>query len=248
MKLLLFYLFTNFLFYLSKSQEIIKLTNYTIDYLDKLDSSKINCQKDSDCPEYSKCVDNNGNSTIFTCKFGSFLCPKRIQDTLSKGEVNGNCYFVNTELYDIDKQEIFKDAKEKSPSKPIIKTCPYIVGKAVRKCKTEKCIKDEDCLSGLCYSNTCVSNVNYIYRCTGADINVKCGRQTEMSCNSDEECYTGHCAYDYCSTKKAKPRVIVILQGFGQFILLMLGLVIGIIIGALIYNGLKKLMKLLKRR
>ena len=57
--------------------------------------------------------------------------------------------FVNTEIWNIDKEEIIEDNNGNTPIiKPIMKTCPNQFGrKYVSKCKTEKCSKDEDCFS-----------------------------------------------------------------------------------------------------
>ena len=117
--------------------------------------------------------------------------------------------FVNTEIWNIDKEEIIKDNNGNTPIiKPIMKICPHQSRKYVSSCKTEKCSKDEDCFSGMCSSKVCVMNeqVNHIiYRCTGNSKNIKCNKQLGMSCGSDEDCYSGSCLNYYCSNEKRLP-------------------------------------------
>jgi len=66
---------------------------------------------------------------------------------------------------------------------------------------------DEDCISGKCSFNKCIINNqldHQIYRCSGTDNNIKCGKQLGMECNSDEDCYSGICYHNTCVKKGFK--------------------------------------------
>ena len=142
--------------------------------------------------------------------------------------------FVNTEIWNIDKEEIIKDNNGNTPIiKPIMKICPHQSRKYVSSCKTEKCSKDEDCFSGMCSSKVCVMNeqVNHIiYRCTGNSKNIKCNKQLGMSCGSDEDCYSGSCLNYYCSSEKelSLGKAILTLITNLLFIVLVVALIVGL--------------------
>ncbi|OUM57278.1 hypothetical protein PIROE2DRAFT_65095, partial [Piromyces sp. E2] len=142
----------------------------------------LRCNIDSDCPEYSKC-EKVSNSTLSFCKFGSFLCSKKVDDDLKTEKNNDYCVFINTDIWNLDKEEMVGDANrnQKTDIKPILKTCPSHNPNTNMICKTEKCTKNEDCFSGMCQSNICVYNDKikneFIYRCSGTDNNnIKCGK------------------------------------------------------------------------
>ncbi|OUM63723.1 hypothetical protein PIROE2DRAFT_9661 [Piromyces sp. E2] len=206
MKLSILYLLTGTFVYLSRSQDIIKPTNYTIDYLETLDMSKLTCKFDTDCPEYSKCVKSEDGSKSF-CKFGSFLCPKKIKDRFMSVVTNDNCIFVNTNIWDLDREKIIKEDFKKNTADDnlILKTCPRIINdKNALSCYTDPCDKDDDCFSGMCQSHKCVLNDkvdHYIYRCTGNDNKVKCGKHYGMMCGSNDNCYSSHCNRHFCTYK-----------------------------------------------
>ncbi|OUM56992.1 hypothetical protein PIROE2DRAFT_65257 [Piromyces sp. E2] len=77
------------------------------------------------------------------------------------------------------------------------------------KCKTEKCTKNEDCFSGICYSNTCVTK-EPLYLCSSTDIRKKngiyCGKIANSKCKVDEECFSNYCNKEgLCEIHKIKP-------------------------------------------
>jgi len=192
---------------ISKCQNIITPTNYTLSYLENIDMLQMKCKFDSDCPQYSKCENiTNGDKTYNICKFGDFLCPESTDDYFTNSNVNESCVYVDATMYDLDKEEI-KEGFSKD-IKPILKTCGHTVD-----CTTETCNKNSDCLSGMCTGNKCKNgdNMNHeIYRCSADDQNkfsMKCKKVNGMKCSSDSECYSNNCTsgglkyYDwsYCS-------------------------------------------------
>jgi len=147
----------------------------------------------------------------------------------------GNCTFVNTEVWDLDKEQYVNNTPNPS-SQPILKICPNS-----NKCKTERCTKDEDCFSGLCHNNVCVKNYNIaheIYRCSGTDAKVKCGKQLGMYCNNNDECYSGICNSNYCSNTKAPSPLLSIFYGFLNGALIVAVIYIIILIAILIHDGI----------
>jgi len=186
--------------------------------------SKITCKSDKDCPEYSRCEKaTDGTNSI--CKFGSFLCPKKLKDRFMTGITNENCIFVNTDVWNLDKEEMIKDINSNSlDDKLILKTCPKYYNKSQIKCSTEKCMKDDNCFSGMCQSQKCIVNdkVDHsIYRCTGSNNKVKCGKHLGMMCGSDEDCYSSHCTYGHCSTKGTTS---TFLRNLGSELLIAIGI------------------------
>jgi len=182
---------------LSRCQNIISPTNYTLSYLENIDMLQMNCTVDSDCPQYSKCENvTDGNKTYSLCKFGDFLCPERTVDyyTLLDNS-NETCSYIDSTVYDLEK-ELIKESFS-SEIKPILKICP----KNNPECTTDKCTKNSDCLSGVCLNNSCVNNDNMnhdIYRCSVNDqdkFSMKCKKVNGMSCGNDSECYSNICTY-----------------------------------------------------
>ena len=152
---------------------------------------------------------------------------------------------MNTDVWDLDKENFINGNSNENRNYPILKICPNS-----QKCKTEKCTKDEDCFSGLCRNNVCVRNYNLaheIYRCTGINpnydaddiksmFNVKCGKQLGMYCNSNNECYSGICASNYCSTKKAPSPLHSLIKNFSKGLLILAVIYIVTIITLVIYD------------
>ncbi|ORX65029.1 hypothetical protein BCR32DRAFT_272869 [Anaeromyces robustus] len=220
------YIFICLFFYLSKCVEVILPTNYTLSYFKNIDMSKMTCKTDKDCPEFSTCgsfKSKENEKTISVCRFGNFLCQGN-NNYFSKD--NDNCVYVNTTIWNMDKQEMNKGFDKKL--KPILKTCPnptinndnknynYFSNNNNKKkksgtsttedyCFTEKCTKDEDCISGLCYNGSCRTNF-IIYRCSGEssddnDEYLKCGKDISVVCESNEDCFTGYCSKHICQYK-----------------------------------------------
>lgn len=172
------------------------------------------CKSDSDCPQFSKCEKNDtGNNSV--CVFGSFLCPLTLNSYFqNNGKKDEYCLYVNTNIWNLDKEHMYESYPK--DTKPILKTCPKKEGKSRKmqvSCDTEKCINHEDCLSGKCSKNRCVTIDNFqIYRCTGNQNNVKCGKHYGIDCEKDDECYSGTCYY-YSCTNKTKSDIFFELMG-----------------------------------
>jgi len=153
-----------------------------------LKQSPIKCPDAKDCPDDSTCLDGY-------CMFYNYLCNEDESEKCLM--VNENVYNLNNEMY---------TSKPKS-YKPILKTCDktQIDNKA---CTTDKCEKNEDCFSGLCYSNTCITGKT-IYLCNsviGLDSTiptVKCKKQAGMKCDNDGECYYNWCNVGFCENLKS---------------------------------------------
>ncbi|ORX75844.1 hypothetical protein BCR32DRAFT_296634 [Anaeromyces robustus] len=204
---------------LTKGQDIILSTNYTLSYLQKVDMNQMKCTSDKDCPLYSTCESftSKNNETRSLCKFGDFLCPERDVSFFMTENVDENCFYVNTTMYDLENEEI----KEGFPKniKPVLKTCGYF-GETY-KCSTEECNSNSDCLSGMCKDYKCMNKDNlnnYIYRCSVDDYekySMKCKKANGMKCEENIECYSGICScgddrsikyhrIKYCSNKDYK--------------------------------------------
>jgi len=197
---------------LSKCQNIITPTNYTLSYLENIDMLQMKCKFDSDCPQYSKCESiTNGDKTYSVCKFGDFLCPEMTNTFFANSNTNESCVFVDATMYDLD-EEVIKESFSKE-IKPILKICPNNNSD----CTTEKCDKNSDCLSGVCMNNSCVNNDNMdheIYRCSvnneiDTKYTMKCKKANGIGCGNDSECYSNICykrgkrsKNSYCSKTK----------------------------------------------
>lgn len=80
----------------------------------------------------------------------------------------------------------------------------------------------------MCYHNTCVTE-KPIYYCYG-EMNgvefINCGKQTNMKCTKDDECYSGHCSK---IRKRCKDEVMGVDFGFcfvGLFILIIIAIIL----------------------
>lgn len=201
------YFIINLFIYRSKCEDYIIPTNYTLIYLSNME--KVLCETDEDCPEFSNCETFKGkDENQSVCKFGSFLCPEKPTE---------NCIFVNTNVYDMDKESMRKGFPE--DTKPILKTCPddslFISSGTTPRCNTEKCSKDDDCFSGKCSLNKCVY-IDYIYRCEGNNNNnyIKCGKTNNMECIKSSECYSKNCNHGHCEKKDRSKKVITMILIF----------------------------------
>ena len=230
MKLQIISLLSISFIYLSKCQNIISPTGYTLSYLENIDMLQMKCTVDSDCPQYSKCETIiNGNKTYSICKFGDFLCPEKAVDYYTKlVDSDDTCSYVDSNIYDFN-EEAVKESFSKA-IKPILKICPNNDSD----CTTDKCTKNSDCLSGVCLNNSCVNNgymVHDIYRCSVNDeidtkYTMKCKKVNGMSCGNDSECYSNVCTKygvsKYCV--KTKPKA------YGNDIIIISGLILLIIV------------------
>ncbi|OUM59724.1 hypothetical protein PIROE2DRAFT_21187 [Piromyces sp. E2] len=72
-------------------------------------------------------------------------------------------------------------------------------------CKTKRCKTNDECISGLCYSNTCITE-QPVYVCTGTEGYdrhlLKCKKRNYMKCDSDNECISSDCSDGYCKIHK----------------------------------------------
>ncbi|ORX76481.1 hypothetical protein BCR32DRAFT_329338 [Anaeromyces robustus] len=127
------------------------------------------------------------------CMFGTYLC---IDDN------QYSCILIDQSKFDLYKEEVkekYKNTPEEE-SKPILKTCnkENVDNKT---CKTQKCEIDHDCISGSCYSNSCITTKD-IYICqelvTNNLLHTYCKKQSQMKCETDEECFSGNCISNYC--------------------------------------------------
>ena len=150
--------------------------------------SPIKCSDAKDCPDDSTCLDGY-------CLFYNYLCMEN--ESKKCLMVDENVYNLNNEMY---------TSKSKT-YKPILKTCDkmHIENKS---CTTDKCEINEDCFSGLCYSNTCITDKT-IYLCNSViGLNstiptVKCKKQAGMKCDNDSECYFNWCNVGFCENLKS---------------------------------------------
>ncbi|ORX65030.1 hypothetical protein BCR32DRAFT_272870 [Anaeromyces robustus] len=234
------YIFICLFFYLSKCEELLIPTNYTLSYFNNIDMTKMTCQTDKDCPEFSTCgsfKSKESKKTLNVCRFGNFLCQEKRGGYFS--QENDNCIYVNTKMWDMDEQEMNKGFDKKL--KPILKTCPNIVKSKKHDddddddddidCDTEKCTKNEDCISGLCIDDSCRSNIN-MYRCSGEgdgsddEEYLKCGKDAGMACEDDEDCFSGACDNNFCLAKKPS-KLRYLLYGIGGIVMLAIVVVFG---------------------
>jgi len=196
MKLLILSLLSSSLIYLSKCQNIVLPTNYTLSYFQESDEFQTKCTSDKDCPLYSTCENVSGKDYSI-CKFGDFLCPGRTDGFfMNKEIVEDTCIYVNSTMYDVDKEAVRKNFSNNGS--PILKTC----SSGDYDCSTPACGKNSDCLSGLCMGRYCVNNDdlnNEIYRCSPYNIKnsdgyyMVCKKVNGMKCAGDSDCYSGHC-------------------------------------------------------
>jgi len=130
------------------------------------------------------------------CIYKDFLCPE---------DENAKCHYID-EIYKYSYDDDFY---------PIINTC---LKEQVEEgtCKTKKCESDQDCYSGTCYSNSCIT-ISPIYKCEQFDLSKRrdnqydligrkedinkrfsCSKIDNMKCNNNSEC-TKYCKNGYCS-------------------------------------------------
>jgi len=227
MKLQILSLLSTSFIYLSKCQNIIQPTNYTLSYLQDVDMFQMKCTSDKDCPPYSVCdtLTLKNGEVHSICRFGDFLCPGRTDAYFMNKEIAEEpCLYVNSTMYDLDREAI-KDGFS-NDSTLILQTCSsYDNG-----CKTSVCSKNSDCLSGKGSDGSCVNN-GEIYRCSTLDnvyekYVIKCSKVSGMNCVGDSECYSNNCKskfdyddddiYDpdpirYCSLEKDRESNVLIV-------------------------------------
>jgi len=147
----------------------------------------IQCTADTDCPFGSKCVSNY-------CKYGEFLCSSNNND---------KCLYLNSEIYD-PVNEVLKVQYRQSPlieMKPILMSCNMdYFNKNI--CKTNYCREHNDCISKTCQNGVCIADYNPVYLCQGKNDNSSmefyCGKQQQMKCENDNECFDGKCESEVC--------------------------------------------------
>ncbi|ORX87620.1 hypothetical protein BCR32DRAFT_289261 [Anaeromyces robustus] len=208
MKVQLLYILTTSFIYLSKCQNIIIPTNYTLSFFNSIDMDQMTCKTDNDCPQYAKCekYTTDDKVTHSVCRFGNFLCPEKPEEF---------CHYVDTNIWNLDNESINKEYPKET--KPILKTCPRNKVNALFKCRTNKCSKNEDCFSNMCYKESCIVNkdklYNNIYRCSGNGKNyyMRCGKQRGMKCDGNSECYSENCKDGYCGKQGLKKWVKIII-------------------------------------
>jgi len=220
---------------LSRCQNIISPTNYTLSYLENIDMHQMKCKFDSDCPQYSKCESvTDGDKTYSVCKFGDFLCPEVNGGYFkANSNVNESCVYVDATMYDLD-EEVIREGFSKD-IKPILKICGHTVN--FKDCSTEKCNKNSDCFSGTCSNHSCINgeNLNYeVYRCSVNDENqysMKCRKANGIQCGEDSECFSDICSkrseFKYCaktSSTKSVLKIILIIIGILAEIYLLIAL------------------------
>ena len=144
--------------------------------------------------------------------------------------VNENVYNLNNEMY---------TSKPKT-YKPILKTCDKTQVEN-KSCTTDKCEKNEDCFSGLCHSNMCITDKT-IYVCnsvsTGTDEapTISCKKQGGMKCDNNIEC-NGICNVGFCENLKSGSSKNL---GNTVLIFIIIAIIIVIILIGIIYIRHKK--------
>jgi len=169
-------------------------SNYTLNDLENFKQPIINCQSGKDCPFGSTC------DTNYICTYGYFLCINNNKK---------NCLYINSKVYNPINEEYHVEYRDLFQySKPVLKTCRKD-GIEDKSCKTERCEKNEDCISGSCSSNICLINYG-IYLCKGTrrDNNMifYCGKQAQMKCKKDEECFNQRCISSCCENSNSSVR------------------------------------------
>ncbi|ORX81442.1 hypothetical protein BCR32DRAFT_268291 [Anaeromyces robustus] len=177
-------------------QEISILSNYTRPNLLNI-KQKVTCTNDNDCPFNSYC-DTHLNSCIF-----DFLCPEAD---------NEPCLSLNTTMWNPDIEDVVDSFEDKS-YRPILKTCDInnigknMFTKLFAYCYTERCTENTDCYSGKCEYGTCIRNKT-IYRCANNVDNIEnifCAKNNQMTCNTNEECFSHFCKKSTCDVDETNP-------------------------------------------
>ncbi|ORX87226.1 hypothetical protein BCR32DRAFT_324573 [Anaeromyces robustus] len=165
----LFYLLLNLTVYINliKSESNF-YSNYTLSSLSKFEQKKTSCKNNTECMNDTSC---NFFENDNLCVLGTYLC---------KEDENTKCIFIGTKEYNNDIDEIkYNNDSEKL----ILKSCDKVNVDA-KKCETERCTKDTDCFSGVCYSNSCIAE-KPIYVCSDISVNdekmgMNCKKQNQM--------------------------------------------------------------------
>jgi len=137
---------------------------------------------------------SNSTSTVFVCATGTDFCIGRddpdhiIPKSQGKEKVEGV-------FSDITKLEGLENNKKGD----IVEACdPNRLEKG--KCQTRTCAVNEDCLSGLCQSGSCVTNPdNTLMECiANEDGSLTCAKYLQERCMVDGECF-GRCKDFVCT-------------------------------------------------
>lgn len=153
----------------------------------------VQCQSDSDCPFGSDCTSEK------ICVFGYYLCKN-----------TDKCLYINTDVYDPISEELVVEYRDSYQLlKPILKSCDSKQAED-KICKTDTCKVSEDCLSGACKDGICIGNGSDINICKGQKKDDKmtflCGKQAQMSCKKDSDCYSNHCVKEFCENNTTNIR------------------------------------------
>jgi len=105
-----------------------------------------------------------------------------------------------------------------------------------KSCTTDKCEKNEDCFSGLCYSNICITD-KMIYVCNSVSTGIEeapkisCVKQEGIKCDNNIEC-NGICEVGFCKNLKSGS-----VENLGNTVLIfiIIAIVIVIILIGIIY-------------
>ncbi|ORX87225.1 hypothetical protein BCR32DRAFT_299193 [Anaeromyces robustus] len=191
-KNIFYYLLLNLIIYINliKSEKFL-YSNHTLSSLSKYEHFKWSCDEDRECGDETFCnYFENGN----ICVLGVYIC---------KEDENSKCIFIDTYDYNTNTDETRYNSHNKE--KLIFKSCDKVNVDA-KICETEQCTKDTDCLSGVCYSNSCIAE-KPIYVCSDISVNdekmgMNCKKQNQMKCISNSDCYSDNCEESgYCGIR-----------------------------------------------
>lgn len=147
-----------------------------------------------------------------------------------------NCVYINSTVYSYNNEMPYSEYLDISleERKPFLKTCDKEQVDD-EKCKTDKCKNDSDCFSGLCYSNTCITK-STVYLCSGVTkhdiMSLRCGKQAQMKCESEDECYDNKCQLGFCENYGSD---LVAAQAYHDLYYGMIGMIIFIVVFIIVF-------------
>jgi len=139
----------------------------------------------------------NSTSTVFVCASGIDFCIGR----------NDPNYIVPKSVGKEKVENVFSgittlEGYENNKKRAIVEACdPNQLEK--KKCQTRKCAVNEDCLSNLCQSGTCITNSeNPLLECNlRSDNNLACSNYLQEKCTFSSQCY-GRCKNFVCTYRQ----------------------------------------------
>lgn len=187
------YVMLSFVFLLIQIQGIFGAMNVTMGEIENNQLTKINNSNSNGNSN------NNGNSTNFTIT--SYVCP-RVGNCVARGDPD----YIVPKSYGNEKIEgVFTDITtldgfENNKKGLIVEAC-HPNNLEDKKCQTRKCAVNEDCLSGLCQSGSCIINKeNQLSECT-KDLGIMiCKKYLQEPCVASSEC-AGRCKDFVCTYK-----------------------------------------------